>query len=61
MRKGDRVILEGEHPDFEPLILKGRDREALIREMAGWMTRAEANALRQSLKVFEKINEGDWN
>jgi predicted DNA-binding protein len=37
-----------------------KSREQIIREMAGWMTHQEAEELRQSVKVFERINEEDW-
>ncbi|MHC1729548.1 MAG: hypothetical protein AB9866_26685 [Syntrophobacteraceae bacterium] len=37
-----------------------KNREQTIRELAGWMTHEEAEELRQSLKVFEEIHEGDW-
>ncbi|HCC55135.1 MAG TPA: hypothetical protein DEQ20_09495 [Desulfobulbaceae bacterium] len=37
-----------------------KNRRRLIRDLAGWMSPEEANELRQSLKVFEQINEGDW-
>jgi hypothetical protein len=36
------------------------DRRQLIRDLAGWMSPEEADDLRQSLHVFEQINEGDW-
>ena len=37
-----------------------KNREQTIRELAGWMSHEEAKELRQSLKVFEEIREGDW-
>lgn len=37
-----------------------KNREQTIRELAGWMSREEAEELRQSLKVFEEIHEGEW-
>jgi len=37
-----------------------KDRERTIRELAGWMSGEEAEELRQALRVFEEINEGDW-
>ncbi|MFH1113590.1 MAG: DUF1778 domain-containing protein [Pseudomonadota bacterium] len=37
-----------------------KNREQTIRELAGWMSREEAEELRQSLKVLEEIHEGDW-
>ncbi len=35
------------------------NREQTIRELAGWISREEAEELRQSLKVFEEIHEED--
>ena len=37
-----------------------KSREQTIRELAGWLTREEARELRQSVEVFNQINEGDW-
>lgn len=37
-----------------------KSRESLIREAAGWMTPSEASELRETLAVFDRINEGDW-
>ncbi len=37
-----------------------KNREKLVRELAGWMTREEADELRASLRVFNEIHEGDW-
>jgi len=36
------------------------DREQFIRHFAGWLTSDEADELRRSLDVFEKVNEEDW-
>jgi predicted DNA-binding protein len=38
-----------------------KDREQLIRDLAGWMTKAEARELKRNLEVFNKINDEDWN
>ena len=38
-----------------------KDREKILREMAGWMSPEEARELRKSLDVFNRINEGDWD
>lgn len=38
-----------------------KNREQTVRELAGWMSREEAEDLRASLKVFSEINEGDWD
>ena len=37
-----------------------KSREQTIRELAGWLTHEEAHELRQSVEVFNQINEGDW-
>ncbi len=31
-----------------------------IRDMAGWMTHAEADELRESLEIFNKTDDKDW-
>ena len=36
------------------------DREQFIRSFAGWLTSDEADELRRSLDVFEKVDEEDW-
>jgi len=38
-----------------------KNRQQLIRELAGWMSHEEAEELRSSLKVFDEIHEGDWD
>lgn len=38
-----------------------QNREQTIRELAGWMSHEEAEELRSSLRVFDKIHEGDWD
>ena len=35
-------------------------REQIIRKTAGWLSRKEASQLEDSLKVFERIDEVDW-
>jgi hypothetical protein len=37
-----------------------KNREQLIRELAGWLTHEEANELREKLAVFQQIHKGDW-
>ncbi len=37
-----------------------KNREMVVRELAGWMSHDEAEELRQSQKIFEEIHEGDW-
>jgi hypothetical protein len=38
-----------------------KDREKMIRELAGWLSHDEAKELRKSLEVFNQVNEGDWD
>jgi len=37
-----------------------KNRKKTIRQMAGWLTHAEAEELRTPVNVFNQINEGDW-
>ena len=36
------------------------NREQTIRKIAGWISREEASRLSDDLKIFEKIDEADW-
>ena len=38
-----------------------KDREKMIRELAGWLSHDEAKELRKSLEIFNQVNEGDWD
>ena len=38
-----------------------KDREQTVRELAGWLSTEEAKELRESLRVFNHIHEGDWD
>jgi len=38
-----------------------KDREKMIRELAGWLSHDEAEELRKATEVFNRINEGDWD
>ena len=38
-----------------------KDREQTVRELAGWLSTEEAKELRESLRVFNQIQEGDWD
>ena len=38
-----------------------KDREKLIRELAGWSSHDEADELRESLEIFNGIDEEDWD
>ena len=37
-----------------------KNRENVIRELAGWLSKDEAEELRKSTEVFSQINNGDW-
>ncbi|MGD9043508.1 MAG: hypothetical protein PVG06_07340 [Desulfobacterales bacterium] len=37
-----------------------KSREQTIRELAGWLSQEEASELREAIKVFNQIQEGDW-
>jgi hypothetical protein len=37
-----------------------KNREKMVRELAGWMTHEEADELRASHRVFSEVHEGDW-
>jgi predicted DNA-binding protein len=37
-----------------------KSREQAIRELAGWLSHEEAAELREAVKVFNQIQEGDW-
>lgn len=38
-----------------------KNRQKIIRDLAGWMSPQEAEELRESLEVFNRINEEDWD
>lgn len=38
-----------------------KNREQIIRELAGWMSHEEADELRDSIKIFSQIHEEDWD
>ncbi|KFO67385.1 hypothetical protein ER57_11280 [Smithella sp. SCADC] len=37
-----------------------KNRESALRNFAGWLSRKEADGLRQATSVFETIQKGDW-
>lgn len=37
-----------------------KNREAVIRQAAGWMSRDETKELREAVEVFNKVDEDDW-
>ncbi|MEE8398793.1 MAG: DUF1778 domain-containing protein [Desulfobacterales bacterium] len=38
----------------------GNDYGRTVREMAGWLSHDEAGELRESMEVFNRIDEEDW-
>jgi len=40
-------------------LIKGR--EQMIRKLAGWLSHEEAKELRESVRVFNQVNKGDWD
>jgi uncharacterized protein (DUF1778 family) len=36
-------------------------RKQMIRDLAGWMPHEEAEELRKTLNIFNKVNQGDWD
>ena len=37
-----------------------RSREDLVRDMAGWLSREDAQELRESVESFGEIDEEEW-
>jgi ribosome-binding protein aMBF1 (putative translation factor) len=38
-----------------------KNREQVVRELAGWLSHEEAQELRKAVEVFNKVEEGDWS
>jgi uncharacterized protein (DUF1778 family) len=38
-----------------------KDRAQLVRELAGWLSHEEAEALREAVQIFEEVHEEDWD
>lgn len=38
-----------------------KSRATRVRELAGFLSRAEAQKLRDAVEVFRRVNEGDWD
>ena len=38
-----------------------KSREQRIRKFAGWLSPGEAKELRESVKIFDQVNKGDWD
>ena len=37
-----------------------KNREQVVRELAGWLSHKEAQELRKAVQIFEKVDEEDW-
>jgi uncharacterized protein (DUF1778 family) len=37
-----------------------KNREQVVRELAGWLSHEEAQELRKTVEIFEKVDEEDW-
>jgi len=38
-----------------------KNREQVVRELAGWLSHEEAQELRNAVDIFNKLEEGDWS
>ena len=38
-----------------------KDRAQTIRELAGWLSHEEAEEMRESVEVFNRVEEEDWS
>jgi len=38
-----------------------KDREKVVRELAGWLSHQEAQELRRAVESFNKVDEEDWD
>ena len=38
-----------------------KNREQIIRELAGWLSHEEAQELREAVETFNKVEEEDWS
>jgi len=38
-----------------------KNREQVVRELAGWLSHEEAQELRKAVEPFNKVEEGDWS
>jgi uncharacterized protein (DUF1778 family) len=38
-----------------------KNREQVVRELAGWLSHAEVQELRKAVEIFEKVGEEDWD
>ena len=38
-----------------------KNRKQMIRKLAGWLSHEEAEELRESVRIFNQVNQGDWD
>jgi uncharacterized protein (DUF1778 family) len=38
-----------------------KNRDQVVRELAGWLSHEEAQELRKAVQTFNKVEEGDWS
>jgi uncharacterized protein (DUF1778 family) len=38
-----------------------KDREFVLRELAGWLSHEDADELRESTEIFNRTVKGDWD
>ncbi len=38
-----------------------KNREKIIRKLAGWLSHEDAEELRNATETFNRVNEGDWD
>ena len=51
------LILEALQEKYEPRT----DRSQRVRDLAGWMSRSECEALRQTTAEFDTVDDEDWH
>ena len=38
-----------------------KDREKVVRELAGWLSHEEAQEVRKAVEIFNKVDDEDWD
>lgn len=59
-KKADKSITAFVNEAIDEKLGLTKNREQLIREMAGYLSHEEAENLRKTVNHFNEINEGDW-
>jgi uncharacterized protein (DUF1778 family) len=60
VKKSGKSITDFINEAIDEKLGLGKNREQLIREMAGYLSHEEAEELREAINQFNEINEGDW-